>query len=132
MGRLPVGVGVRIGIDIGRALDFLHNRNYVHRDVKPDNVLLHPDGSAKLADLGLTKRLSDDSHITSVNTGVGTSYYMPFEQAKNAAFVDGRSDIFALGATLYHLLTGRFRSAGRPMRKSCAKRKRSRSCRSAS
>jgi len=106
LGRLPVGVAVRIGIDIGRALGFLHNRNYVHRDVKPDNVLLHPDGSAKLADLGLTKRLSDDSHITSVNTGVGTSYYMPYEQAMNAAFVDGRSDLFALGATLYHLLGG--------------------------
>jgi serine/threonine-protein kinase len=106
LGTLPIGAAVRIGIDIGRALDFLHNRNYVHRDVKPDNVLLHPDGSAKLADLGLTKRLSDDSHLTSVNTGVGTSYYMPYEQARNAAFVDGRSDIFALGATLYHLLTG--------------------------
>ncbi|MFO0801592.1 MAG: serine/threonine-protein kinase [Gemmataceae bacterium] len=106
LGTLPVGAAVRIGIDIGRALDFLHNRNYVHRDVKPDNVLLPPDGSAKLADLGLTKRLSDDSHLTSVNTGVGTSYYMPYEQARNAAFVDGRSDIFALGATLYHLLTG--------------------------
>lgn len=106
LGKLPVGMAVRIGIDIGRALDFLHNRNYVHRDVKPDNVLLHPGGFAKLADLGLTKRLSDDLHLTSVNTGVGTSYYMPYEQAMNAAFVDGRSDIFALGATLYHLLTG--------------------------
>jgi serine/threonine-protein kinase len=106
LGKLPVGAAVRIGIDIGRALDFLHGRNYVHRDVKPDNVLLHPSGTAKLADLGLTKRLSDDSHLTSVNSGVGTSYYMPYEQAMNAAFVDGRSDIFALGATLYHLLTG--------------------------
>lgn len=106
MGRLPVGVVVRIGIDIARALQFLHSRNYVHRDVKPDNVLLHPSGVAKLADMGLTKRLSDDSHLTSVNQGVGTSYYMPYEQAMNAALVDGRSDIFALGATLYHLLTG--------------------------
>lgn len=106
LGRLPVGVAVRIGIDIARALDFLHARNYVHRDVKPDNILLHPDGGAKLADLGLTKRLNDDSHLTHLNQGVGTSYYMPYEQALNAALVDGRSDIFALGATLYHLLTG--------------------------
>jgi eukaryotic-like serine/threonine-protein kinase len=111
-GRLPMGTAVRIGIDIGRALEFLHSRNYVHRDVKPDNVLLHPDGSAKLADLGLTKRLSDDSHLTSVNQGVGTSYYMPYEQAKNSSFVDGRSDIFALGATMYHLLTGRVPFSG--------------------
>jgi serine/threonine protein kinase len=106
LGRLPVGLAVAIGIDIARALQFLHSRNYVHRDVKPDNVLLHPDGIAKLADLGLTKRLSDDAHLTSINQGVGTSYYMPYEQALNAALVDGRSDIFALGATLYHLLTG--------------------------
>ena len=106
LGRIPVGVAVRIGVDIARALAFLHSRNYVHRDVKPDNILLHPNGSAKLADLGLAKRLSDDMHLTSVNQGVGTSYYMPYEQAMNATLVDGRSDIFALGATLYHLLTG--------------------------
>jgi eukaryotic-like serine/threonine-protein kinase len=112
LGRLPVGVAVTIGIDIARALQFLHGRNYVHRDVKPDNVLLHPEGGAKLADLGLTKRLSDDSHLTSLNQGVGTSYYMPYEQALNAALVDGRSDIFALGATLYHLLSGQVPFAG--------------------
>jgi serine/threonine protein kinase len=106
MGKLPVGMAVRIGIDIARALEFLHAKNYVHRDVKPDNILLHPDGMAKLADLGLTKRLSDESHLTSVNQGVGTTYYMPYEQAVNATLVDGRSDVFALGATLYHLLTG--------------------------
>jgi serine/threonine-protein kinase len=106
LGRLPVGVAVRIGIDIARALDFLHRKNYVHRDVKPDNILLHPDGLAKLADLGLAKRLNEESQLTSVNQGVGTSYYMPYEQAMNAALVDGRSDIFALGATLYHLVTG--------------------------
>lgn len=106
LGRFPVGIAVQIGIDIARALNFLHARNFVHRDVKPDNVLLHPDGVAKLADLGLTKRLNDDTHLTSINQGVGTSYYMPYEQALNATLVDGRSDIFALGATLYHLLTG--------------------------
>ncbi len=104
--RLPVGAGVRVGIDIARALEFLHARNLVHRDVKPDNILFHPDGSAKLADLGLAKRLNDDTGLTSVNQGVGTSYYMPYEQALNASLVDARSDVFALGATLYHLLTG--------------------------
>jgi serine/threonine-protein kinase len=106
MEQLPVGMAVRIGIDIARALEFLHDRDYVHRDVKPDNILLHPDGLAKLADLGLAKRLKDDAHLTSVNQGVGTSYYMPYEQALNSSLVDARSDIFSLGASLYHLLTG--------------------------
>ncbi|AWM38070.1 Serine/threonine-protein kinase PrkC [Gemmata obscuriglobus] len=106
LGRLPVGMVVRIGIDIAQALAFLHERQYIHRDVKPDNILLHPSGGAKLADLGLAKRLNDDSQLTAVNQGVGTTYYMPYEQAVNANLVDGRSDIFALGATLYHLLTG--------------------------
>jgi serine/threonine-protein kinase len=106
LGPLSVGMVVRIGIDIARALEFLHERQYVHRDVKPDNILLHPGGGAKLADLGLAKRLTDDSQLTAVHQGLGTSYYMPYEQAVNANLVDGRSDIFALGATLYHLLTG--------------------------
>jgi len=105
-GPLPVGAVARIGIDIARALHFLHEQQYVHRDVKPDNILLRPDGVAKLADLGLTKRLNDDAQLTSIHQGVGTTYYMPYEQAVNANLVDGRSDIFALGATLYHLLTG--------------------------
>lgn len=112
LGRLPVGVAARIGIDIARALEFLHERQYVHRDVKPDNILLHPEGVAKLGDLGLAKRLNDDSQLTGVHQGVGTSYYMPYEQAVNADLVDGRSDIFALGATLYHLLAGEVPFAG--------------------
>lgn len=105
LGRFPIGPAARVGIDIARALEFLHERHYVHRDVKPDNVLLAQAG-AKLADLGLAKRLSDDSLLTAQHQGIGTPYYMPYEQAVNANLVDGRSDIFALGATLYHLLTG--------------------------
>jgi serine/threonine protein kinase len=106
IGRFPVGTAVKIGLDIAQALSFLHSRQYIHRDVKPDNILLHPSGTAKLVDLGLAKRLNDDAHLTSVSQGVGTSYYMSYEQSVNANFVDGRSDIFALGATLYHLLAG--------------------------
>lgn len=87
-------------------LDYLHQNQITHRDVKPDNILFHPDGFAKLADLGLAKRLNDDSGLTAVSQGVGTSYYMPYEQALNGSLVDARSDVFALGATLYHLLTG--------------------------
>ena len=106
-GPLPPGLVVSIGIDVAKALGFLHSRNYVHRDVKPDNVLLHPDGVAKLSDLGLAKRIaSGDENLTHSDQSVGTPQYMPQEQAANAALVDGRSDLFALGATLYHLLTG--------------------------
>ncbi len=106
MGRFPVGMAVKIGLDIAQALSFMHARQFIHRDVKPDNILLDPDGIAKLADLGLAKRLNDDAHLTSVSQGVGTSYYMSYEQSLNGNLVDGRSDIFALGATLYHMLAG--------------------------
>src|SRR5206468_10925324 len=63
-------------------------------------------GVAKLADLGLAKRTDEASHLTAARQGFGTPYYMPYEQAMNAKAVDGRSDIYALGATLYHLLAG--------------------------
>jgi eukaryotic-like serine/threonine-protein kinase len=106
VGRLPVGDAVRIGLDIARALHFLHEQHLVHRDIKPDNILLDRSGTAKLADLGLIKRIGDASAHTAVHQGFGTSHYMPFEQALDARRVDGRSDIYALGATLYHLLTG--------------------------
>ncbi|HET6573614.1 MAG TPA: serine/threonine-protein kinase [Fimbriiglobus sp.] len=112
LGSLPVGGVVRVGIEIGKALAHLHAQGYVHRDVKPDNILLGQDGSAKLADLGLAKRLAGDVELTTTNQGVGTPHYMPYEQAVNGDLVDGRSDQFALGATLYHLLTGRVPFAG--------------------
>ncbi|HEY2783491.1 MAG TPA: serine/threonine-protein kinase [Fimbriiglobus sp.] len=110
--RLPVAAVVRIGIDVCRALAHLHANRFVHRDVKPENILLDLDGSAKLCDLGLAKKLDIDGDLTAVPHGVGTPYYMPFEQSLNASLVDERSDVFALGASLYHLATGHLPFAG--------------------
>ncbi len=105
-GRLSVGDAVHIVLDVARALEHAHSRRVVHRDIKPDNILLTVSGVAKLADLGLAKRTDETSHLTAARQGFGTPYYMPYEQAMNARSADGRSDIYALGATLYHLLTG--------------------------
>ncbi|MBX7103286.1 MAG: serine/threonine protein kinase [Gemmataceae bacterium] len=104
----------RIGIDdacliiyhVAKALAFLHAQDVIHRDVKPDNILIGSDGIARLADFGLAKKLGGRDDVTTMSGGVGSSWYMPLEQARNAQFVDGRSDLFALGATFYHLLTG--------------------------
>jgi len=105
-GRLAVGDAVHIALDVARALEHAHSRNIIHRDIKPDNILVARSGIAKLADFGLAKRTDEASHLTAARQGFGTSYYMPYEQALNAKQADGRSDIYALGATLYHLLTG--------------------------
>jgi serine/threonine-protein kinase len=104
--RLAVGDAVHIILDIARGLEHAHSRNVVHRDIKPDNILMTLSGVAKLADMGLAKRTDEASHLTHARQGFGTPYYMPYEQAMNAKYADGRSDIYALGATLYHLITG--------------------------
>jgi eukaryotic-like serine/threonine-protein kinase len=111
-GRLSIGDAVHIARDIARALEHAHSRNVVHRDIKPDNILITRSGVAKLSDLGLAKRIDEASHLTAARQGFGTTYYMPYEQAINAKTVDGRSDIYALGATLYHLVTGEVPFAG--------------------
>ena len=83
------------------------SRSIVHRDIKPDNILMTLSGVAKLGDLGLAKRTDELSHLTAARQGFGTTAYMPYEQAISARRADARSDIYALGATLYHLITGR-------------------------
>src|SRR5438067_5591546 len=103
-GRLPVADAVHVVLDVARALEHAQSRNIVHRDIKPDNILITRTGVAKLADLGLAKRTDESSNLTLARQGFGTPYYMPYEQAMNARTADGRSDIYALGATLYHLL----------------------------
>jgi len=111
-GKLEIGDAVHVILDIARALEHAHSRNIVHRDIKPANILLTKSGLAKLADLGLAKRTDESSTLTATRQGFGTPYYMPYEQAIDAKKADARSDIFALGATLYHLVTGEVPFAG--------------------
>ena len=111
-GYLPVGDAVHIVLDVARALEHIHSRNVIHSDVKPGNILVTLSGLAKLADLGLAKRTDEASHLTHARQGFGTPYYMPYEQAMNAKYADGRSDIYALGGTFYHLLVGDVPFAG--------------------
>jgi serine/threonine-protein kinase len=105
-GKLSIGDALHIILGIARALEYAHSRNVVHRDIKPDNILTTGAGVAKLADLSLARRTDELSHLTAARMGFGTTHYMPYEQAINARRADGRSDIYALGATLYHLITG--------------------------
>lgn len=89
-------------------LSYLHSREpqIVHRDVKPSNIKLTPDGVIKLVDFGLVKILASEDVTITVVQGRGTALYTPLEQyGGDAGHTDGRSDIYALGATIYHLLT---------------------------
>lgn len=105
-GKLSADDAALIIYHVAQALACMHEHRIIHRDVKPDNILLSSDGLAKLSDFGLAKQRGGPDDLTAVSGGLGTSWYMPFEQAKNAEFADERSDIFSLGATFYHLLTG--------------------------
>lgn len=106
-GPFSVAQATQVILDIARALEHLHHLGIVHRDVKPGNILIDEDGRAKLADMGVGKSFQNKSDLTTHDQGVGTPLYMPWEQTLNATLVDSRSDLFALGATYYHLVTGR-------------------------
>jgi class 3 adenylate cyclase len=103
--RLPVPDALRIGEQVALALAHAHERGVVHRDLKPANVWLAADGTARLGDFGLAVE-ADRSRITSEGMVVGTVAYLAPEQAVGRA-PDRRSDLYALGTSLYEMLTGR-------------------------
>lgn len=105
-GPLSEPKATQIALDVAEGLAAAHAASILHRDIKPQNILIHKDGSAKLADLGLA-RAEDDSTITQMGMVVGTPHYMSPEQALNNKDVDMRSDIYAFGATLYHMVCGK-------------------------
>ena len=107
LGKMNVGDSLHIILACARAVQYVHDLNLVHRDIKPDNVLITKKGVIKVTDLGVAKFLDEDFSLTQTGNSVGTPFYMPPEQARNAKEADARSDIYALGCTLYCTLTGR-------------------------
>ncbi|MHC4107210.1 MAG: serine/threonine-protein kinase, partial [Planctomycetota bacterium] len=106
--QLPVADAVRIGAEVADALDYAHRHNVIHRDVKPENVLLH-DGRALVADFGIAlaaSRSSDGTRLTETGMSLGTPHYMSPEQAMGERDLDARSDVYALGCVLYEMLAG--------------------------
>ncbi|PYQ62504.1 MAG: hypothetical protein DMF53_12810, partial [Acidobacteria bacterium] len=103
-GPLPVGEAVEIAEQIAAGLARAHGRGIVHRDVKPANVIVAPDGRVKLVDFGIAK-LSDQSRLTRAGTTVGTAGYMSPEQLHGEE-LDPRTDVWSLGAVIYEMVTG--------------------------
>jgi serine/threonine protein kinase len=113
-GRMDEAEAIRIVSQVAEALQKAHKQGMIHRDVKPDNILITPDGQARLTDLGLVKELDADLNLTRTGRGLGTPHFMAPEQFRNAKKADARCDIYSLGATLYMMVTGElpFKSNG--------------------
>lgn len=97
---------VRWVAQVAQGLHRAHKTGIVHRDVKPDNILITPEGQARLTDMGLVKDMGGDLNLTRTGKGLGTPHFMAPEQFRNARDADARADIYSLGATLYSLLVG--------------------------
>src|SRR5215217_2790676 len=105
--QLPVPEAIRIATEVASALDYAHRHGVVHRDIKPENILLH-DGQALVADFGIALAASKASGARMTETGMslGTPHYMSPEQAMGEREITARSDVYAIGAVLYEMLSG--------------------------
>lgn len=103
-GRLDPQTALRVGMDIARGLNFAENQGIVHADIKPDNILLTEEGTAKIADLGLSQKSGEKSGKS--GEALGSPHYMSPEQARGET-LDFRTDQYSLGCTLYRMVAGR-------------------------
>jgi serine/threonine-protein kinase len=104
--QLPLDVAVRIAVEAARALAYAHQHGVVHRDVKPENILLTRDGSTLVADFGIARALGGDDGLTQTGLAIGTPAYMSPEQAAGDKTLDARTDQYSLAAVLYEMLSG--------------------------
>jgi tRNA A-37 threonylcarbamoyl transferase component Bud32 len=105
--QLPIGDAVRIATEVASALDYAHRHGVIHRDIKPENILLH-DERALVADFGIALAVSQagGTRMTETGMSLGTPHYMSPEQAMGEREITARSDVYALGAVTYEMLTG--------------------------
>jgi serine/threonine protein kinase len=105
--QLPIADAVRLATEVASALDYAHRHGVIHRDIKPENILLH-DGQALVADFGIALAVSQagGTRMTETGMSLGTPHYMSPEQAMGEREITARSDVYALGAVTYEMLTG--------------------------
>jgi len=108
-GFVPWQKAVNIVLQVATGLQYAHQQGFIHRDIKPANIYLSSAGLVKILDMGLSKNIldSNQSFHTIDGSVLGTPYYVPPEQSQGLKNLDGRADIYSLGATFYHMLTGR-------------------------
>src|SRR3984957_19109836 len=105
-GPIPPATAARLGQQVSLGLEHAQQKGLIHRDVNPYNILVTRDGVAKLTDLGLAIDQTEQAQVTREGATVGTFDYVSPEQARHSHSVDTRSDIYSLGCTLYHMLSG--------------------------
>jgi len=105
-GNFPEKTAWLMGREIAKALAYAAQIGIIHRDIKPDNIVCSRAGVVKIVDMGLSKAMGDETGLTAPGTTVGTPFYISPEQARGTKDIDGRTDIYSLGCTIYHMLTG--------------------------